>query len=55
MQASGAPPGEARLDHTATDDHRKAACAATRGDLAPSETIVRLLAARVAALAPEAG
>ena len=40
------------LDGTTIRAHQKAAGAAKRGDLGPSETLVRLLAARVAAMAP---
>ena len=40
------------LDGTNIRAHQKAAGAARRGYLGPSETLVRLLAARVAAMAP---
>lgn len=41
------------LDGTNIRAHQKAAGAAKRGDLGPSEILVRLLAARVAAMAPK--
>ena len=40
------------LDGTSVRAHQKAAGAAQRGDLRPSETVVKHLAARVAAMAP---
>ena len=52
VQNRGVALGMVFLDGTNIRAHQKAAGAATRGDLEPSETIVKLLAARVAALAP---
>lgn len=52
VQERGVRLGMVFLDGTNIRAHQKAAGAAKRGDLEPSETIVKLLAARVAALAP---
>jgi transposase len=52
VQSRGVALGMVFLDGTTIRAHQKAAGAAKRGDLEPSETIVRLLAARVAATAP---
>ncbi|KMO33622.1 transposase [Methylobacterium aquaticum] len=52
VQSRGVALGMVFLDGTNIRAHQKAAGAAKRGDLEPSETIVKLLAARVAALAP---
>lgn len=51
-QERGVQLGMAFLDGTNMRAHQKAAGAAKRGDLRPSETIVKLLADRVAATAP---
>jgi transposase len=52
VQERGVQLGMVFLDATNIRAHQKAAGAAKRGDLGPSETLVRLLAARVAAMAP---
>src|SRR3954454_18555318 len=52
VQERGFELGMVFLDGTNVRAHQKAAGAAKRGDLQPSETIVKLLAARVAAMAP---
>ncbi len=52
VQSRGVALGMVFLDGTNIRAHQKAAGAAKRGDLEPSETIVKLLVARVAALAP---
>ena len=52
VQERGVQLGMVFLDGTTIRAHQKAAGAAKRGDLGPSETRVRLLAARVAAMAP---
>jgi len=52
VQERGIHLGMVFLDGTNVRAHRSAAGAATRGDLEPSEILVRLLAARVAAMAP---
>ena len=53
VQARGVQLGLVFLDGTNMRAHQKAAGAAKRGDLQPSETIVRLLADRVAGMAPK--
>ncbi|KQS82474.1 transposase [Methylobacterium sp. Leaf361] len=52
VQERGVQLGMVFLDGTNMRAHQKAAGAAKRGDLQPSETLVKLLAARVAAMAP---
>jgi len=52
VQARGVALGMVFLDGSNVRAHQKAAGAAKRGDLQPSETLVKLLAARVAAMAP---
>jgi transposase len=52
VQERGVQLGMVFLDGTNVRAHQKAAGAAKRGDLGPSETLVKLLAARVAAMAP---
>jgi len=52
VQERGVQLGMVFLDGTNMRAHQKAAGAAKRGDLQPSETIVKLLAAHVAAMAP---
>jgi transposase len=52
VQERGVQLGMVFLDGTTIRAHQKAAGAAKRGDLGPSETLVKLLAARVAAMAP---
>jgi transposase len=52
VQERGVHLGMVFLDGTTIRAHQKAAGAAKRGDLGPSETLVKLLAARVAAMAP---
>jgi len=52
VQERGVQLGMVFLDGTNVRAHQKAAGAAKRGDLGPSETLMRLLAARVAAMAP---
>ncbi len=52
VQERGLQLGMVFLDGTNVRAHQKAAGAAKRGDLRPSETIVKLLAARVAAMGP---
>jgi transposase len=52
VQNRGVALGMVFLDGTNIRAHQKAAGAAKRGDLEPSETNVKLLAARVAAMAP---
>jgi transposase len=52
VQERGVQLGIVFLDGTNVRAHQKAAGAAKRGDLEPSETLVRLLAAHVAAMAP---
>jgi transposase len=52
VQSRGVALGMVFLDGTNIRAHQKAAGAVKRGDLEPSETIVKLLAARVAAMAP---
>ena len=52
VQERGVQLGMVFLDGTNVRAHRAPAGAATRGDLQPSETLVKLLAARVAAMAP---
>jgi transposase len=51
-QEHGVPLGMVSLDGTNMRAHQKAAGAAKRGDLRLSETIVKHLAARVAAMGP---
>lgn len=51
VQERGVQLGLVFLDGTNVRAHRSAARAAKRGDLGPSETLVKLLAARVAAMA----
>ena len=51
VQEQGVQLGMVFLDGTNIRAHQKAAGAAKRGDLGPSETLVKLLAARVAAMA----
>jgi transposase len=52
VQERGVQLGIVFLDGTNVRAHQKAAGAAKRGDLEPSETLVKLLAAHVAAMAP---
>jgi len=52
VQERGVQLGMVFLDGTTVRAHQKAAGAAKRGDLRPSEIIVKRLAARVAAMAP---
>ena len=52
VQERGVQPGMVFLDGTNVRAHQKAAGAARKGDLKLSETIVRRLAALVAAMAP---
>jgi transposase len=52
VQERGVQLGMVFLDGTNVRAHQKAAGAAKRGDLQPSATLVKLLAARVAAMAP---
>ena len=52
VQERGVPLGMVFLDGTNVRAHQKAAGAAKRGDLQPSETIVKRLAAHVASQAP---
>ncbi len=52
VQEQGVQLGMVFLDGTNVRAHQKAAGAAKRGDLGPSETLVKLLAAHVAAMAP---
>jgi transposase len=52
VQERGIHLGMVFLDGTNVRAHQKAAGAAKRGDLEPSEILVRLLAARVVAMAP---
>lgn len=52
VQQRGCQLGLVFLDGTNVRAHQKAAGAAKRGDLRPSEIIVKHLAARVAAMAP---
>ena len=52
VQERGVQRGMVFLDGTNVRAHQKAAGAAKRGDLRPSETLVKLLAARVAAIVP---
>ena len=52
VQERGIHLGIVFLDGTNVRAHRSAAGAAKRGDLEPSEILVKLLAARVAAMAP---
>ena len=52
VQERGVQLGMVFLDGTNVRAHQKAAGAAKRGDLQPSETLVKLLAARVAGMAP---
>ncbi|OAH19505.1 transposase [Methylorubrum populi] len=52
VQERGVQLGMVFLDGTNVRAHQKAAGAAKRGDLGPSETLVKLLAAHVAAMAP---
>ena len=52
VQERGVALGLAFLDGTSIRAHQKAAGAARRGDLAPSEAIVKHLAALVGAMAP---
>ena len=52
MQERGVQLGMVFLDGTNVRAQQKAAGAAKRGDLRPSETLVKLLAARVVAMAP---
>ena len=52
VQAWGVSLGMAFLDASNVRAHQKAAGAANRGDLQPSEIIVKRLAAHVAAMAP---
>jgi transposase len=52
VQERGVQLGMVFLDGTNVRAHQKAAGAAKRGDLRPSETLVKLLAARVAAMGP---
>ncbi len=53
VQERGVQLGMVFLDGTSVRAHQKAAGAARRGDLKLSETIVRRLAALVAAMAPK--
>ena len=52
VQERGVELGMVFLDGTSVRAHQKAAGAARRGDLEPNETVVRRLAALVAAMAP---
>ena len=52
VQEQGVQLGMVFLDGTNVRAHQKAAGAAKRGDLGPSETLVKLLAAHVAAMGP---
>jgi len=52
VQERGVQLGMVFLDGTNMRAHQKAAGAAKRGDLGPSEMLVKLLAAHVAAMAP---
>jgi len=52
VQERGVQLGMVFLDGTNVRAHQKAAGAAKRGDLRPSETLVKLLAAHVAAMGP---
>ena len=52
VQSRGVALGMAFLDGSNVRAHQKAAGAAKRGDLRPSEMIVKRLAALVAAMAP---
>ena len=52
VQQRGVQLGMVFLDRTNVRAHQKAAGAAKRGDLGPSETLVKRLAALVAAMAP---
>jgi len=52
VQEQGVQLGIVFLDATNVRAHQKAAGAAKRGDLGPSETLVKRLAAHVAAMAP---
>ena len=52
MQERGVEFGMVFLDGTSVRAHQKAAGAARRGELEPSETIVKRLAALVAGMAP---
>jgi transposase len=52
VQERGVQLGMVFLDGTNIRAHQKAAGAAKRGDLGPSETLVKQLADRVAAMAP---
>ena len=52
VQERGVQLGMVFLDGTNIHAHQKAAGAAKRRDLGPTETLVRLLASRVAAIAP---
>ncbi len=52
VQSCGIALGEVCLDSTAIRVHQKAGGRGKKGDLEPSETIVKLLVARVAALVP---
>ena len=52
VQKRGVSLGMVFLDGTSVRAHQKAAGAARRGDLQPSETIVKRLAALVAGMAP---
>ncbi|SOR26712.1 transposase (fragment) [Methylorubrum extorquens] len=53
VQERGLALGMVFLDGSNVRAHQKAAGAAKRGDLRPSETIVKRLAAHVAAMAPK--
>lgn len=53
VQERGLALGMVFLDGSNVRAHQKAAGAAKRGDLRPSETIVKRLAAQVAAMAPK--
>ena len=52
VQERGVALGMVFLDGTSVRAHQKAAGAARRGDLQPSETVVKHLAALVAGMAP---
>lgn len=52
MQERGVQLGMVFLDGTNVRAHQKAAGAAKRGDLEPSEILAKLLVAHVAAMAP---
>ena len=52
VQEQGVQLGIVFLDGTNVRAHQKAAGAAKRGDLGPSETLVKRLAAHVAAIVP---